>query len=68
MSKGSDRNQLTYLIMLTGIAVMALGVAVILALYDVGGAGKVLAIAGTAVGGLIAVGPSLMRLNGKEKE
>jgi hypothetical protein len=63
---GNNKALLTYLVALTGIAIMALGIAVLLSLYHVGGAGKAIAIAATAVGGLIAIGPSLMRYYNKE--
>jgi len=62
--KKADRVLLIYLFALVGIAIILLGVATLLALYNVGGAGKVFAIASIVVGGLVALGPSIVRRNG----
>jgi hypothetical protein len=54
-----------YLIAVTAVAIVCLGVAVILSLFSDGEAvGKVLAIAATVIGSLVALGPTLTKVSG----
>ncbi len=57
--------KLAWLLVMAGLAIIALAVA--LAISNVDLAGKVLAIAAGAVGAVVAVGPALMR-NGHKDE
>lgn len=66
--KNTDKVLLVYLSALVGIAIMLLAAAVLLALYNVGGAGKVFAIVSIVVGGLVALGPSIVRRNNKDAD
>jgi uncharacterized membrane protein len=65
MMKGSDRNVLAYLIAMAGIAIVALGIGLILIAHDREATGRtVIGIATIAIGGLVAVGPAVVRRNG----
>ncbi len=58
-------DKVVWLLVMAGLAIVALAVAIVIQNPDL--AGKVLAIAAGAVGAIVAVGPAMMK-NGKKSD